>query len=238
MTDRFRAAAPHGALTEVFSDIFFVTGTIQVNFDGDFQFSRAMTVVRQGESLTIINTVRLDEAGMAALDALGKVEHILKLGSFHGVDDAFYVDRYAAKVWGLAGMRLPEGVGLDHEVGEGDALPIDGASLFVFGTSKMPEALLRLDRDGGVLVAADSLQNWAEVDEYFDEPSKAKMTEMGFIQPANIGPGWLHACSPEASDFARLGALEYRHLLPGHGTPLLRDAKSEVDATIARVLPG
>ena len=48
-----------------------------------------MAIVRDGGSLTLINTVRLDEAGLEAMDALGAVGDIVMLGASHGRDDAF-----------------------------------------------------------------------------------------------------------------------------------------------------
>ena len=116
-------------------------------------------------------------------------------------------------------------------------MPCDGASLFTFESAAIPEGVLHLDRDGGVLVSCDSLQNWAEPDEYFDEASTKRMTELGFIRPANIGPGWKMAAKPAASDFARLRQLSFQHLLPGHGKPLRDEAHTQFGATFDRDFP-
>ena len=49
MTD-FNDVMPHGPIQELFPDVFFVTGTMKAEFFGsDWQFSRNMTVVREGE---------------------------------------------------------------------------------------------------------------------------------------------------------------------------------------------
>ena len=109
-----------------------------------------------------------------------------------------------------------------------------GASLFVFETSNKPEGLLCLNRHGGILVSCDSLQNWDEVDEYVDEETGKKMSEMGFIRSANIGPGWRQLCEPEARDFARLKELSFRHLLPAHGRPIRDQAHEQLCATFER----
>ena len=228
---------PHGALREVFPDLFFVTGTSRPTFMSmSWQFSRNMTVVRDGDALTLVNTVRLDEPALAELDRLGQVKHVVKLGDFHGMDDRFYVERYGATQWGLAGMVHDGDRRADRELAVSGELPIEGASLFVFETSQRPEGLLLLEREGGVLISCDSLQNWAEVDAFFSEESAAKMKSLGFIRPANIGPGWRMACKPEAKDFARLGALPFQHLLPAHGTPILGDARAQLSATFSREL--
>ncbi len=228
----FTPRMPHGDLQEVFSGVYFVTGTSRPNFEGEqWQYSRNMTVIREGDALTLVNTVRLDEAGLAALDRLGEVKNVVKIGAFHGIDDAFYVDRYGAELWALPGMRHESGLPTTRELGPG-SLPVGDASLFVFETSKMPEGLLLLDREGGILIACDSLQNWAEVDRFFSEESGAKMAAIGFIKAANIGPGWRRYAEPEARDFHRLLELPFRHFLGAHGAPLRGDAKERFAATI------
>jgi len=230
-------AMPHGAIEEVFPDVFFLTGTTRPKFMGaDWQFSRNMTIVRDGGSLTLINTVRLDDAGLASLERLGKVEHVVRLGAFHGMDDAFYRDRYGATQWGLPSMKHEGEPAKVEDLVPGGKTPVPGASVFVFESSVQPEGLLHLDRVGGILVSCDSLQNWVEVDAFFDAASAEKMRELGFIRPANIGPGWRMACKPEARDFARLKALSFRHLLPAHGRPLRNEAHAQLSETFAREL--
>ena len=71
-----------------------------------------------------------------------------------------------------------------------------------------------------------------EVDQYFDEQTAEMMRGFGFIRPANIGPGWRQAANPEASDFERLKALSFKHLLSAHGVPLKDDAHTQLSATI------
>jgi len=234
-TDPFTPIMPHGDLQEIFPDVYFVTGTTRPTFEGkQWQFSRNMTVVREGNELTLFNTVRLDDAGLAALDRLGKVVNVVKLGSFHGIDDAFYIDRYRAKLWAFPGMTHESGLPTTHELGP-NSLPVADASIFVFETAKMPEVLVLLRREGGILISCDSLQNWAEVDKYFSEESGAMMTAAGFIKPANIGPGWIRFAEPQASDFKRLLELPFRHLLGAHGSPLLGEAHERFTATIGEL---
>ena len=56
-----------------------------------------------------------------------------------------------------------------------------------------------------------------------------------FYTPANVGPAWRKACKPERSDFARVLELDFAHLLPSHGTPIVNTAKQEVAATLNRL---
>ncbi len=73
------------------------------------RFSRNMTIVQEGERLVLVNSVRLNEEGLARLDALGKVSDVIRLAGFHGMDDPFYADRYGAKVWAVKGQRYVAG---------------------------------------------------------------------------------------------------------------------------------
>lgn len=66
--------------------------------------SRNMVIVRENGELTLINTVRLDEEGLTALEHLGHVKNVVRIGAFHGYDDAFYLDRYHAQLWAIKGM--------------------------------------------------------------------------------------------------------------------------------------
>ncbi len=232
----FPDAMPHSAIDEVFPDVFFVTGTMKNEFFGSmWQFSRNMIVIREGDKLTIVNSVRLDEPGLAALDALGTLVNVVRIGDMHGIDDPFYVDRYATTFWALPGMNIEDGLKVDKELTSDGEMPFGDCSLFEFKTTKRPEGILRLNREGGIMIACDSLQNWVEPDEFFLDETVATMREMGFFVRANLGLAWLHASEPQAQDFVRLKEVPYRHALCGHGSPLRDTAREDYNATFARM---
>jgi hypothetical protein len=234
-TDKLPAALPHGRLEEIFPDVFFVTGMMKTALLGaDWQFSRNMTVMRDGDALTLINSVRLDDSGLAQLDALGRVVNLVKIGALHSRDDAFYRARYGATFWAMPGMTHEHGLVVDRELSPSGEMPFAGCSVFDFRTTKLPECILRIDRAGGILVACDSLQNWLEPDEFFSDESRQMMTEMGFFQSANLGPVWMKVSEPQAPDFVRLRALPFRHALCGHGAPLRNTAADAYAATFQR----
>lgn len=154
------AALPHGSIEKIFENVFFVKGTVEMKMMSiGMRFSRNMTIVKEGESLTLINSVRLDEDGLHELDALGKVQHVVRLAGFHGMDDPFYQDRYGAQVWALTGTRYFQG----FEKNKGDdyfaadnwidkstkKLPVSSASLVVIETATPPEGMLLLTRPEG-----------------------------------------------------------------------------------------
>ncbi|GAA5182259.1 hypothetical protein GCM10025771_31150 [Niveibacterium umoris] len=224
--DQFPEALPHGPIEEVFPNVFFVTGTMKTELmNAHWHFSRNMTIVREGDSLTLINTVRLTDEGLAALDALGRVTNIVKIGSLHGRDDAFYKARYGATFWAMPGMQHEHGLVADKELVPGGEMPFAGCSVFDFRTIKLPECILHIDREGGILVACDALQNWETPDEFFSDESRSMMTGMGFFQRGNFGPVWMQVNEPAADDFTRLKELSFRHALCGHGQPLRDIAK-------------
>ena len=96
MTQSFPPVEPHGSLEPIFEDAWYVTGSVV--FKPLLRLPRNMVVLRHGDELTVINSVRLSADGESALDALGKVTHVMKIG-FHGMDDAYYLNRYGAKMW-------------------------------------------------------------------------------------------------------------------------------------------
>ncbi|WP_027329126.1 hypothetical protein [Marinimicrobium agarilyticum] len=233
----FPPALAHGAIEEVFSDVFFVSGAMEtVLMNLDWQFSRNMTIIRDGERLILVNSIRLSDEGLAQLERLGKVTDVVRLGALHGRDDAFYLDRYQAQYWVMPGLETdPE---LGAQTLQTSELPLGDASVFQFETSKIPEGVLHLQRDGGILIACDALQNWLSPDEHFCDASRERMEGMGFFTPANVGPVWLQAAEPGAEDFQRLKALTFKHVLCGHGEPVRDNAREAFSETFTRLFPG
>lgn len=232
----FPEQLPHGDIQEVFPDVFFVKGQSKFEAQGNqVQFTRAMTIVRDGEDLTLVNTVRLSEDGLRALDGLGKVKNIVRIGANHGRDDAFYSDHYNVPVWALAGTQHNRPVKSEATLGAGNQGPIDGASVVVFDSIAASEAVLFLKRNGGILISCDSLQNMTGPDEHFDALSAEILKKGGFFRAGNIGPAWRAGHQPDVADFERILGLEFKHLLPSHGDPLLNDAHTVISQTVADI---
>jgi len=235
--DQVPPSLPHGELQEVFPDVFVVTGTMKtVLMDVPWQFSRNMIVVREGQVLTLVNSIRLNDPGLAQLEALGRVANVCKIGSLHGRDDAFYKSRYGATFWALQGMQHEYGLTADKHLVAGGEMPFTCCSLFDFRTTKLPEGILHIDRAGGILVACDSLQNWLAPDEFFSDESRRMMTEMGFFCSAGLGLVWMKLTEPQVQDFNRLLELPFRHVLTAHGSPFWCTARETAkEAYTARV---
>ncbi|MYM64902.1 hypothetical protein [Pseudomaricurvus sp. HS19] len=232
---QFPPALGHGPVEEIFPNVFFVTGAMETVLQGmDWAFSRNMTVVRDGERLIIFNSVRLTDEALAGLDSLGRVTDVVRLGALHGRDDPFYVDRYQANYWALPEMIHESGLQATHTLAP-DSLPLADAGLFVFETTKIPEAVVLLKREGGIAIACDALQNWLAPDQFFSDASSELMQQMGFFTPANIGPVWMQAAEPAAGDFVRLAEIPFSHALCGHGEPLRDSAQADYQATFSRL---
>lgn len=227
--DTYPPAFAHGNIQEVFPDIFFVTGASLLEFEGKIiQKSNNMVIVREGKSLTLINTLRLNEEGLKTLDELGNVINIVRLGAFHDRHDVFYLDRYKAKLWALRGMVHKNNHQVDFLIGETDAVPFPDATFFRFETTAYPEAIMHIARQGGILVTCDSIKNWTRIDEYFSENTAQEFLAQGLIKPVSIDKVWLGAMKPKNSDFARVKRLIFRHLISAHGQPLIDTAHAQL----------
>jgi hypothetical protein len=224
----FLPAMPHGPLIEVFPDVFFVTGGFRVA--PGLTITRNMTVVREGQDLVIVNSVRLSPEGEAELEKLGKVRHVVRMGAFHGADDPYFVHRFAAELWAPPGTDHAAGLKSDHELRPGSS-PVSGSQVFLFEKGKLPEAALILERDGGLLLTCDSYQNWT----HFDGCSllgKLMMKALGF-GPTLVGGLWTKRMGREVrADFERLKTQPFSTLLPAHGTILRDRAKQGLDVAV------
>lgn len=223
----------HGEFKEVFPNIFFVMGTNITTYEGnELQHSRNMVIVKHGKELTLVNTIRLSDQGLAALDKLGQVTHVVRIGDFHGRDDAFYLDRYSAKLWALKGMVHANHKLTDIELLVGGKMPFPDCALFVFESSTHPEGILHINREGGILITCDSVKNWTYIDEFFSQKTGELYQSLGFLGTATISKIWQQACHIQAQDFERLKLLSFSHLLSAHGEPLLNKAYERLAETI------
>ena len=237
---QFTPAWPHGDIREIFKDIFFVTGTNITHHESeDIQTSRNMVIIRNGSELILINTVRLSEEGLRKLDLLGHVTHIIRIGAFHGRDDAFYRNQYPTSLlWTLKGMTYENGLKSDRELTPEGAMPFPGCALFVFETSNIPEGILHIDREGGILISCDSIQNITSTDDFYSSETAQSFHAQGLVKPANITNIWLSATRANATDFHRLlKTMTFSHILTGHGEPLKNTALEQVNETVKRVFP-
>ena len=238
---------PHGLLEQVFDDIWLVRGGWPMPVPFKPRISRSMTVVRDAETgnLTLINSMRLSEQGLAHLESLGPIKHVIRLASMHGADDGFYRQRYSARVWALRGTVYSRGltadVDEDSSYFEPDEwydvttpLPSTGAEVHVMDSPKLREASILLPRDGGILLSGDFFHNTPRPDEHTNTVAAVAMRAFGLTRPCNLGVGWVMMCKPSAKDLRGLLDISFEHVLPIHGLPVIGGAKDHYRPAIER----
>jgi len=251
MGDNHPPAQAHEPIEQLFEDVYWVHGTASMG--PGMRINRNMVVLRHclsdrraptpdadasdGE-LTLINPVRLSEAGEKDLLALGAVKHIVRIGYFHSMDDAYYVERHGARFWCQAGSNRVTGPKPDELIEEGTRLPFPGAKVFAFRDTKFPEAAVLVQKHGGLLVTCDSVQHHVDTSGC-SLPAKAALHLMGFMHPVNIGPPWRKFMTKQGdslkSDFERLLKLEFEHAIGAHGRLCKGGARDALATTVARV---
>jgi hypothetical protein len=230
---QYPAVMPHGPIELVADDVFWVQGSI--NLAPALRITRNMAIVRSGDELTLFHTVRLSPLGEAELEKLGTVKNVVKLAHAHGQDDAYYLDRFGATYWALPNGAREQDPEIQQELRDNN-LPIDDAKLFEFQDVKEKEAALLVERGDGILITGDAVQNWPDT-AGCSLPAKLVTRLMGFLKrPAQIGPPWRKMMTPKDGtlrpDFERLANLDFAHIVPAHGCPLMNTAKRDLSATI------
>lgn len=145
---------PHGLPTPLASNFWQVQGSLP------FPLPRNMSIVRLADGgLLLYSVVAMNEAGMRALEALGKPAVMLVPTPHHTMDAAFYAQRYPQlQVIAAAETRLK----LDKSIavaGEPAALlPGLGVRYHLVEGFKTSEVVLEIDTDGGrALIFTDSI---------------------------------------------------------------------------------
>lgn len=232
---QYSPAWPHSNIKQIFPDIFYVTGTNITQHEGiTLQHSRNMIIIRNQDKLSLINTVRLTDEGLKQLASLGEIENVIRIGSFHGRDDAFYLDQYNTKLWALPNMAHANNREADYNLTLDGLMPFINCKVFTFNSSKFPEAVLHINQNNGILVTCDSIKNWLTRDEFFSDSTAELYETQKLFGHATVNKIWLRATQVDKSELLALEKLKFRHLLSAHGEPLLNDAYEYVIKTLSR----
>lgn len=246
--------------------LWVVHGAFSMAPLGILAVPRTMVVVRHsGGRLCLIHTMRLDEAGEAALRALGKVDSVVRLGSFHGVDDDYYVRTFGATSYVLPGCPLPTGspstpVWMKPSTAAADGiapppdLPIPGAKLFRFNVAKAEGALYLpqfgtpgggVCGGGGTLVVCDAVMNVSTRPAHLGWLPTTAFRLLGWtgLRPA---PLWYRGMKRLGGLDDAAMAAEYHRLLDAHpfdalvcvhGDVIVSGAHGRVTAMAAGLVP-
>ena len=235
----FPEPLPHEPIRQVFDDVFFVTGRFRMA--PLVNITRNMVIIRDGDALTLINAVRLTAQGERQLEELGKPRHLMKIGAFHDLDDPYYLDRYNLTFWAPPKAKHRTRLEVDEDLVKGCELPFGGGRLFTFENARYPEVAVLLDREGGILITCDSVQNIVST-RGMSVMGKLASRLMRLMGPARVGGPWRKAMQkpdgpPLRDDFDRLLQKPFRHLLSGHGPPLHDTAHTDLETHVSQIWP-
>lgn len=235
------AASDHLPLREVFPDVWLAASVnrMAIPLGLTITFSRNMLAVRGPDGWVLLNPVRLSERAEADLLAKGPIRHAVRLGTFHGRDDRYYVDTFGVELWGVPGAQTYPEPPFSREIAEDGPFPLPGAQVVIFRHATHAECAVCLPQHR-LLVTCDSVQHY-ERDPLVSTLGKLVMYPMGFFTPCVIGPIWLKTVTPPGgglrADFERVLALDFDTLISAHGTPKVGGAKAALARNVAR-LPG
>lgn len=227
-------AYPHDAVQAIGDEVFAVRGSLLMG--PLLRISRNMAVVRHAGELSLINPIRLNDAGIAALQQLGRIKRIVTLGALHGIDDAWYRLQFGVECWSRPGSRRyppPEGY---HPLDEGAPLPFPDAQLFCFNGTQ-PESAILLTRGPGLLLTCDAIQHYGDY-RHASPAARLLLPLLGFPKTTLIGPIWLKAVTPPGGsmrgDFERLLRWRFDRLFAAHGSLLPEGAHAAVQAAVRK----
>jgi len=94
-------ASHHLPLRECFPDVWLASSAnaMSIPLGLKITFGRNMVAVRVPDGWVLLNPVRLSEGAEAELLAKAPLKHAVRLGTFHGRDDRYYVDRFGVEFW-------------------------------------------------------------------------------------------------------------------------------------------
>ncbi len=228
----------HLPAEECFPDVWVARSANPMSIPLGLQitFSRNMVAVRTGEGWVLLNPVRLSEQAETELLAKAPFTHAVRLGTFHGRDDRYYVEKFGVHFWGVPGAQAYPEPKFSREITEEGPFPIPGARAVVFESATRAECAVHLPQHR-LLVTCDSVQHYG-ADPLLSTLAKVVMYPMGFFTPCVI-PIWLKAVTPPGgsvrADFERVLALDFDNLISAHGTPKLGGAKDALARNVARL---
>lgn len=232
-------ALHHLPLRQCFPDVWLAAGTTSMSIPLGLKItiSRNMVAVRAPDGWVLLNPVRLSESAEAELLAQAPIKHAVRLGTFHGRDDGYYVDKFGVEFWGVPGAQTYPEPKFSRHVSEDGAFPIPGARVVIFKSATRGEGAVCLPQHR-LLVTCDSVQHY-ERDRLLSTLANVVMYPMGFFTPCVIGPIWLKMVTPAGgsvrADFDRVLALDFDNLISAHGTPKLGGAKEALARNVERL---
>jgi hypothetical protein len=217
----FLPAMPHGPITETFPDVFVVTGGFR--FAPGLSITRNMTIVRQGKSLVLINSVRLT-GGAAELEQLGR-SSTWCASAFHA-DGTYYV-AISAQLWAPA-KPARRGISSDHELTP-SSTPIESVAYFYSRRTRARSRLAARATAGARIATAIKTGRPKAAPARQARDARDGLRAHADRRALDQAHG-----ARRARRFRSLLDQPFEHLIPGHGTPLRNDAKPGLKQAIAQ----
>ncbi len=225
---------PHGDLESPIGGVWMVTGR------SVFPLYRRMTVWKLPDGTLLAHSViAMDDARMAALDALGRLSIILVPNSIHRLDAGFYKKRYPdARVVAPAAARAKVEAVIAVDALAEDELPRHGITVHPLPGWKHGEVGYELALPGGgrALVLSDVLTNANPVPGFGGWVSSNITTAVkGPLGVARIMKlGMLKDRTAAREGLARLADIpDLRLVSTAHGLPVLADCADALRAGAA-----
>src|SRR5438093_857607 len=83
-----------------------------------------LVAARGPQGWVLLNPVRLSERAESELLAKAPFRHAVRLGTYHGRDDRYYVDKFGVEFWGVPGEQTYPEPKFTREVTEDGSFPI------------------------------------------------------------------------------------------------------------------
>jgi hypothetical protein len=230
---KFAPVRPHGKLVKVVDDVYLLEGSFPMM--PGVRFGRSMTIVKNGDDLTVINSVRVDEETEGEIKKLGSIKNLVRLNTAHGVDDPYYFKTFKPKYYSIAEEPM-ENAPHDINLTEESEVPIPGAKLIVFKKKKPEfECAMWIPQGGGTLVSCDAIQNGATPD-HASFLGQGFCSMVGFAKPCNCPFMWRQLYGMDHwNEMERILALDWDNLCSGHGPAKIGGAKAEVEKNLKEI---
>ena len=219
---------PHDEIENIFPGVYFLHGSIKMG--PGMRMNRNMIILKDGDELSLVNPVRMNDESLSKLDELGVVRRILRLGDFHGLDDAFYIDRYKCEFWAQDGQETYKTPRITNQISGSVNCPFPDSEFFIFESAQYPEAALVL-KSHKLLITTDSVQ-------YHSDWSYFTFKLLGFKIGVNIGPPWLKRVTAKGTslkaDFEKLLELDFDSIVAAHGLLIRSGAKEALSEEVGR----
>jgi len=247
----------NGPLVEVFPNIWAVEGYVYPVPGA--RMTRNMTIIKQGDKLCVVNSLRLMPEQEAEMEKLGTVKHLVRLCVGHGMDDPYFVDKYKPTLW-EAGAGMPWAdkeitLKADKVLGEDGAPFPEIVTPLIFSSIKEEikgdASLIVASGDTKVLVASDSVMCYGK---HKDDTKlstlsnsllgKVALWMLGFAGRVNTVPEYFKHHSPDGKasgilpDLENLAAADWDAVIPPHGNVVKAGAREIYRQHLAKIKKG